>query len=37
VACPIPGARNIEVRGTHIGLVYNSVVYRHVAEALAKR
>ncbi|HVP05763.1 MAG TPA: alpha/beta hydrolase [Dehalococcoidia bacterium] len=35
VACPVPGARNIEVRGTHVGLVYNSVVYRNIAEVLA--
>jgi pimeloyl-ACP methyl ester carboxylesterase len=36
-ACPIQGAKNIEVRGTHIGLVYNSAVYKHVANALGER
>lgn len=34
-ACPVPGARNIEVRGTHSGLVYNTVVYGEIAQALA--
>lgn len=36
-ACPVRGAKNIEVRGTHIGLVYNSAVYKHLATALAQR
>lgn len=36
-ASPLPGANNIEVRGTHIGLVYNRVVYKHLAAALAER
>jgi triacylglycerol lipase len=31
---PVPGARNIEVSGTHTGLVYNSTVYRELADAL---
>ncbi len=34
-ACPIDGANNIEVSGSHAGLVVNREVYRHVAEALA--
>ncbi len=33
-ACPIPGAHNIEVTGSHAGLVANAVVYRHLAAAL---
>jgi hypothetical protein len=34
-ACPVRGATNIEVRGTHVGLVYNSTVYKHIASVLA--
>jgi triacylglycerol lipase len=33
-SCPVPGAQNIEVSGTHTGLVYNSAVYRELADAL---
>ena len=33
-SCPIPRAQNIEVSGTHTGLVYNSAVYRELADAL---
>jgi pimeloyl-ACP methyl ester carboxylesterase len=36
-AAPVPGADNVEVRGTHIGLVYNRVVYKHLGAALAER
>ncbi len=32
--CPIPGARNIEVSGTHLGLAHNRGVYRALSEAL---
>lgn len=35
-ACPIDGARNIEVRGTHSGLAFNRRVYRAIGEALAE-
>jgi hypothetical protein len=35
-ACQIRDARNLEVRGTHIGLVYSSDVYKHLAGALAE-
>jgi len=35
-ACAVRGARNIDVRGTHIGLVYNARVYQHLAQALAE-
>lgn len=35
-ACPIDGAENIEVSGSHAGLVVNREVYRHLAEALAR-
>lgn len=35
-ACKMPGARNIEVRGTHSGLVYNVAGYREIAKALAQ-
>jgi triacylglycerol lipase len=34
-ACPIEGAVNIEVEGSHSGLVVNRAVYRHLAAALA--
>jgi hypothetical protein len=34
-ACPIDGARNIEVSGTHSGLAFNPAVYRILAEELA--
>ena len=33
-SCPVPGARNVELSGTHIGLVYNGAVYRELAAAL---
>ncbi len=33
--CPIDGATNIEVRGTHSGLVFSKKVYPHLAEALS--
>jgi pimeloyl-ACP methyl ester carboxylesterase len=36
-ACPIDGAVNLEVRGTHSGLPVNRAVYRHIAAALAER
>jgi triacylglycerol lipase len=32
--CDVPGARNVEVSGTHIGLACNGRVYRELAEAL---
>jgi pimeloyl-ACP methyl ester carboxylesterase len=32
--CPIPGARNVKISGTHTGLVYNGGVYRALASAL---
>jgi triacylglycerol lipase len=31
---PVPGGHNIEVSGTHTGLVYNSTVYRELADAI---
>jgi triacylglycerol lipase len=31
----VDGARNVEVSGTHAGLVYNPVVYREIARELA--
>ncbi len=34
-ACQVPGARNVEVSGTHSGLAYNPTVYRELAAALA--
>jgi len=34
-ACPIAGATNIEVGGSHGGLAYNRAVYPHIAEALS--
>ncbi len=34
-ASPVPGARNIEVGGTHGGLVYNRAAYRELAAFLA--
>jgi triacylglycerol lipase len=34
-ASPVPGARNVEVTGTHSGLVYNRVAYQELAAALA--
>jgi triacylglycerol lipase len=33
-SCPVPGAQNIELSGTHTGLVYNSSVYRELADAI---
>jgi triacylglycerol lipase len=33
--CDMPGARNIEVSGTHVGLASNARVYRELAEALS--
>jgi hypothetical protein len=36
-ASPIPGARNVEVHGTHSGLVYNRTAYREIAATLAGR
>jgi len=36
-ACPVPGARNVEVGGTHSGLVYNRAVYPELAAFLAAR
>jgi pimeloyl-ACP methyl ester carboxylesterase len=33
-SCEVPGARNIEVGGTHIGLASNRAVYRALASAL---
>lgn len=35
--CHMPGAENIEVRGTHSGLVYNRTVYPEIAPFLASR
>jgi triacylglycerol lipase len=32
---PIPGAENVEVAGTHFGLVYNREVYRALARVLS--
>ena len=34
-AAVVPGAQNIEVSGTHSGLVYNAAVYRELAHFLA--
>lgn len=34
-ASPVPGARNVEVAGTHSGLVYNRVAYQELAAVLA--
>jgi pimeloyl-ACP methyl ester carboxylesterase len=34
-ACRLDGAVNIEVRGSHAGLVANATVYRHLARVLA--
>jgi pimeloyl-ACP methyl ester carboxylesterase len=34
-SCPVPGAQNVELSGTHTGLVYNGAVYRQLAKALA--
>ena len=36
-ACSVPGAENIEVGGTHSGLVYNGAVYRNIARILGER
>jgi pimeloyl-ACP methyl ester carboxylesterase len=36
-ACPVQGACNVEVGGTHSGLVYNRAVYRELAAFLAER
>jgi triacylglycerol lipase len=33
-ACIVTGARNVEVSGTHSGLVYNPLVYRELARSL---
>ena len=33
-SCPVPGARNVEVSGTHTGLVYNGAVYRELVAVL---
>ncbi len=30
-----PGVRHVEVRGSHAGMMFNTGVYRHVAEALS--
>jgi triacylglycerol lipase len=35
LASPVPGARNVEVTGTHSGLVYNRVAYQELASSLA--
>lgn len=35
-ACPYPGADNVEVTGTHSGLVYNHDVLKAIASALAE-
>ena len=35
-ACTVPYARNIEVRGSHVGLAFNAQAYRAIAEALAE-
>ncbi len=35
-ACSLPGARTIQVRGTHIGLAWNAQVYRVLARELAR-
>lgn len=34
-ACPIRGARNVEVTGTHSGLAFNQAAYKEIAAALA--
>ena len=36
-ACVVPGARNVEVGGTHSGLVYNRAVYPELARFLAEK
>ena len=33
--CVVPYAESVEVRGSHVGLVFNRSVYRAIAEALA--
>lgn len=35
-ACPYPGAENVEVTGTHSGLVYNHAVLEAIAATLAE-
>ena len=35
-SCIVADGRNLEVRGTHTGLVFNADVYRLVAEHLAR-
>jgi len=35
-ACQIPGARNLEVSGTHSGLAFNRAVYKALASEFAK-
>lgn len=35
--CRVPGARNVEVSGTHSGLAYNRAALREIAQALASR
>jgi hypothetical protein len=30
----MPGARNVQISGTHTGLVYNGAVYRELAAVL---
>jgi pimeloyl-ACP methyl ester carboxylesterase len=35
-SCQLPGARNIEVSGTHSGLAFNRDVYRLLADELAR-
>jgi triacylglycerol lipase len=32
--CRVPGARNVPIGGTHIGLVYNRQVYRELSQVL---
>jgi len=34
-ACLVAGARNVEVHGTHSGLVYNREVYEELVTSLA--
>ena len=34
-ACTVPYARNVEVRGSHVGLAFNAQAYRAIAEALS--
>ncbi len=36
MASALPGARNLQVEGSHAGLMHNGDVFRHLADALAR-